>query len=151
MNNVIPIEALRIMDERFGCDKLISIATCVDNIPYVRAVNAYYENGAFYVITHALSNKMKQLEQNENIAVCGEWFTGHGTGENIGYILAEKNADIFDKLHTAFAEWYDNGHIDESDRNFIILRIRLTDGVLFADGVRYDLNFAGDNPDVIRF
>ena len=141
MNNVIPIEALRIMDERFGCDKLISIATCVDNIPYVRAVNAYYENGAFYVITHALSNKMKQLEQNENIAVCGEWFTGHGIGENLGHVLNPKNAAMMDKLRVVFDEWYDNGHVDENDPNTILLRIRLTDGVLMSHGKRYELKF----------
>ena len=129
------------MDMRFGCDRLISIATCVDNMPYVRAVNAYYENGAFYVITHAKYEKMKQLAVNPNIAICGEWFTAHGIGENIGYILAADNARIFDKLHKAFAEWYDNGHIDESDPNFIILRIRLTKGVLFVNGTRYDLDF----------
>lgn len=138
---IIPIEALRTMDERFGCDRLISIATCVGDMPYVRAVNAYYENGAFYVITHALSNKMKQLAENPNIAICGEWFTAHGIAENMGYILEEKNADIIDKLRIAFKEWYGNGHIDEGDTNTIILRIRLTHGVLFDHGTRYELDF----------
>lgn len=141
MSNIIPIEALREMDMRFGCDNLISIATCVDNMPYVRAVNAYYENGAFYVITYAKSNKMQQLAINPNIAICGEWFTAHGIAENMGYILSEKNADMTDKLKTVFAEWYDNGHIDESDPNTIILRIRLTHGVLFSHGTRYELDF----------
>ena len=138
---IIPIEALRTMDVRFGCDSLISIATCVGDMPYVRAVNAYYENGAFYVITYALSNKMKQLAENPNIAICGEWFTAHGIAENMGHVLAEKNADMLDKLQTVFAEWYDNGHIDESDPNTIILRIRLTHGVLFDHGTRYELDF----------
>jgi len=141
MSNVIPIEALRIMDERFGCDRLISIATCVDNVPYVRAVNAYYENGAFYIITHALSNKMKQLEQNENIAVCGEWFTAHGIGENLGHVLLPKNKETMDILRAAFAAWYDNGHTNEADPNTCLLKIELTDGVLFSDGIRYEIDF----------
>ena len=51
----------KIMNERFGKDNVISLATAENNIPCVRSVNAYYENGAFYVITYALSEKMKQL------------------------------------------------------------------------------------------
>lgn len=34
-----------------------------------------------------------------------------------------------------------NGHINESDHNTIILRIRLTDAVLFSHGTRYDIDF----------
>lgn len=56
-------------------------------------------------------------------------------------ILDEKNQEIADKLRTVFAEWYLNGHTDEKDPNTIILRIRLTDGVLFSHGTRYDINF----------
>ena len=39
-------------------------------------------------------------------------------------------------------EWIDNGHNDLSDSNCVILRIRLTDAVLFANGTRYELDFA---------
>ena len=130
-----------LMTRRFGHDNLIAIATEQDHTPYVRAVNTYYENGSFYVITHALSNKMQQLAINPKIAICGDWFTAHGLGENMGHILASENADLANKLRTAFAEWYDNGHSDESDPNTIILRIRLTSGVLFSHGTRYDIDF----------
>lgn len=52
-------EAEQIMIERFGKDTIIALATTENETPYVRYVNAYYENGAFYIITYALSNKMK--------------------------------------------------------------------------------------------
>lgn len=55
----IPMEAQEIMKERFGHDTLLSLATVDGDQPFVRTVNAYYEDGAFYVITHGLSNKMK--------------------------------------------------------------------------------------------
>ena len=42
-------------------------------------------------------------------------------------------------LRKAFAAWYDNGHTNEDDPNTIILRIRLTDGVLYSKGTRYEL------------
>ena len=142
MSNIIPIEALEIMNERFGCDSLIALGTVEGNVPYVRAVNSYYEKGAFYVVTHALSNKMKQIEKNPTVAICGEWFTAHGIGENLGHVLKPRNADMMDKLRVVFEEWYDNGHVDETDPNTILLRIRLTKGTLFSDGTKYDICFS---------
>ncbi len=44
---------------------------------------------------------------------------------------------------TAFAGWYDNGHINENDKNTCVLCIRLTDGVLYHGGKRYDIDFCG--------
>lgn len=130
-----------LMARRFGHDNLIAMATECDHTPYVRAVNAYYEDGSFYVITYALSNKMQQLQSNPRIALCGDWFTAQGLGESMGYVRDPQNADMADKLRAAFAEWYDNGHVNEADPNTIILRIRLTSGVLFHHGERYGIDF----------
>lgn len=130
-----------IMTERFGKDTLIALATVDGGEPRVRAVNGYYEDGAFYVLTYALSGKMRQLAKHPRAAVCGEWFTGNGTAENLGYILDERNAELFGRLRETFSGWYGNGHIVESDRNNVILKIKLTDGVLFANGSRYDIDF----------
>ena len=141
MGNIIPIEALAILDERFGCDSLIALGTAEGSTPHIRAVNSYYENGAFYIVTHAQSNKMKQIEKNPTVAICGEWFTAHGIGESLGHVLNPKNSEMMDKLRVVFDEWYDNGHVNESDPNTILLRIRLTDGVLMDHGTRYELKF----------
>ena len=141
MSEKFPQKAQEIMKERFGCDKLIALATVEGDTPYVRAVNSYYEDGSFYVVTYALSNKMKQLEKNPRIAICGDWFTGHGIGENLGHILLQENEELANKLRTAFAEWFDNGHVNEADTNTCILRVRMTDGVLFSHGTRYDIDF----------
>jgi general stress protein 26 len=134
-------EATRILNERFGKDTLISVATIDDNRPAVRIVDGYYEEGAFYTVTYALSGKMQQIKVNPNVAICGEWFTARGIGENLGHICSSENTDIAARLRTAFAEWYNNGHVNESDPNTVILRIRLTDGVLFSHGTRYDVDF----------
>lgn len=131
----------KIMRERFGRDSLIALATSEGNVPHVRNVDAYYEDGAFYIITYALSGKMKQLAENPAAAVAGEWFTGHGIGENLGYFGNPENSDIAGKLRVAFSEWIDNGHNDFSDQNTVILRIKLTDGILFSNGRRYDIDF----------
>ena len=134
-------EAERILVERFGKDNVVALATVEDGAPRVRYVNAYYENGAFYVITYGLSNKMRQLEKDPQAAIAGEWFTAHGIGENLGYFGKPENAQIAQKLRQAFAAWIDNGHNDFSDENTCILRIRLVDGVLFSHGTRYDFVF----------
>ena len=134
-------EIQKIMDERFGHDTSVSVATEQDGIPSVRIVNGYYENGSFYVVTYALSNKMKQIEKNPVAAVCGEWFTAHGIGENLGYIRDARNTEIFAKLKAAFSSWYDNGHINENDPNTCILKIKLTDAILFSNGTKYELEF----------
>ena len=133
-------EAEKIMTERFGKDTVIALATEENGIPYVRYVNAYYENGAFYIITHALSGKMKQMQKNPNAAIAGEWFTAHGKGINLGYFGREENRSIADKLKEAFSEWIDNGHNDFSDENTVILCIELTDGLLLSHGTRYELS-----------
>lgn len=134
-------EVKTILTERFGKDTLIALATESGGTPYVRAVNAYYEDGSFYVITHALSNKMRQLAQNPSAAIAGEWFTAHGTGIDLGYIGREENRRIAGKLKDVFASWLDNGHVDLGDENTVVLRIALTDGVLLSQGTRYEVAF----------
>ena len=137
-------ETRRILDERFGKDTVIALATAKDGIPYVRSVDGYYEDGAFYVITHARSGKMKQIGQNPAVAISGEWFTAHGVGVNLGYFGKRENERMAAKLKKAFAAWIDNGHNDFSDENTCILCIRLTQGVLFSQGARYDIDFSVD-------
>lgn len=144
MNGTFPVQAQEIMNERFGHDTLIALATIDGEFPSIRAVNAYYENRAFYIITYALSNKMKQLEANPNIGICGDWFTAHGKGVNLGWFCKEENREIAEKLKKAFAQWIDNGHNNFDDENTIILCVKLTDGVLFSHGTRYDIDFTAD-------
>ena len=136
-------EAMKIMAERFGKDELIAIATNDGSEISNRMVDAYFEDGAFYVVTYAESNKMKQIKNNSNVAICAiDWFTGNGVGENIGWVLDPKNADIRTKLREVFAAWYDHAN-DEQDKNCCFLKIHLTRGVLIKDhhAIRYDIDF----------
>ena len=134
-------QALAILDQRFGRDRMISLATSVDDLPSVREVNGYYQDGSFYIITHALSGKMQQIALNPRVALSGEWFSGHGLAENLGHVLKEENRELISTLRQVFSSWYHNGHVDETDPNTCILRVRLTDAVLWKDGVRYEMDF----------
>lgn len=134
-------EIEKLMAGRFGRDSIIALATTEDGLPHVRNVDAYYEQGAFYVITYALSNKMRQMAKNPAVAIAGEWFTAHGKGVNLGYFGKSENAEIAAKLRAAFSAWIDNGHNDFTDENTCILSIQLTDGLLFANGACYEIDF----------
>ena len=131
-----------IMTERFGKDSIIALATEADGVPYVRYVDGFYLDGAFYIITYALSNKMKQIEANPIVALAGDWFTAHGKGINLGYFGKEENKDIANKMRVAFSEWIDNGHNNFDDVNTCILRIDLIDGLLLSHGTRYEIDFS---------
>ena len=74
---------------------------------------------------------MLQIAQNAevSIATCPEMFTAIGIGENLGWVLDPKNAEIRIKLRKVFAEWYDMAN-NEKDENCCILAIRLTKGTL---------------------
>lgn len=85
MDISLSAEAEQIMKERFGKDNVIALATEQNGRPYVRYVNAYYEDGSFYIITHAESAKMKQISNNSIVAIAGEWFTAHGRAIDMGY------------------------------------------------------------------
>ena len=130
-----------IMLERFGKDSMIALATAIDNVPYVRNVDAFYENGAFYVLTHGLSGKMKQIKENPAVALSGEWFTAQGKGVHLGYFGKADNARIAEKMRDVFSAWIDNGHNDFDDINTCILRIELSSGILFSNGKRYEIDF----------
>lgn len=134
-------ELEEILKERYGKDSIVAVATLEGEIPCVRYVNGLYMDGAYYVITYALSDKMKQIEKNPNVAVAAEWFTAHGKGVNLGWFKKEENAEIADKLREAFATWIDNGHNNFEDENTCILCIKLTDGVLLSNGTRYEIQF----------
>lgn len=133
-------EGLKLLEEKFGNgkDNIISLATVTIEPgadgrcrPAVRSVDAYYEDCTFYVVTYKNSNKMKQIAANPEVSVAGcfEMFTANGIGENLGWVLDPKNAEIRIKLRTAFAEWYDMAN-NEKNESYCILAIHLKKGTL---------------------
>ena len=134
-------EIEQILEERFGKDSLIALATTAHDKPSVRVVDAFYEDGKFYVLTHSFSKKIKQIEENPQIAIAGDWFTATGTGENLGFFGKQENARIANKMRELFAAWIDNGHNNFEDENTCILQIHLLDGILIANDTRYEIDF----------
>ena len=133
-------KGLAILEEKFGNykDNVLGLGT-VDTIlgdqgkprPVVRDVDAFYEDGAFYVVTYAESSKMQQIAQNNEIAIAVnfEWFTARGVGENLGWVKKPENTQLRAKLRKAFEKWYDMAN-NEDDKNCCILKLNLTSGVI---------------------
>ena len=133
-------EGFKLLAEKFGNgkDNIITLATIAREPggdgrprPVVRGIDAYYEDGSFYATTNAKSNKMKQIEMNREVSIASatEMFTANGFGENLGWVLDPKNADLRQKLRASFASWYDSAN-NENDVNCCILAIRLMKGTL---------------------
>ena len=127
------------MTRRFGGDSLLALATVDDGLPAVRTVNAHYRDGCFYIITHANSNKMRQIASNPAVALCGDWFTGRGIAESLGWVGDAANAALAAELRENFSAWLGNGHVCEDDRDTAILRVTLTAGTVFSHGERFEL------------
>ena len=138
-------EGMKILNDRFGNgkDNVISLATiAMENganqkvKPAVRDVDAYYEDGVFYVSTDEKKSKMLQIEKNNQVSVCGlDWYVFQGTAENLGWVKDEKNAEIRAKFKKTF-DWFDEVG-DEDNPNSIVLRITLIDGTITDNEEKY--------------
>lgn len=126
--------------EKYSGDNLVSIATVdSDGVPWVRTVNATFYRDSFFAVTQASSTKIQHISLYPKVAVSGDWFSVHGIAENLGSISLPDNSEYAAHIRSAFADWYENGDINESDPDMVILRIRLTDGVIWHNGERIPL------------
>ena len=133
-------EGMQLLEEKFGNgkDNVIALTTISHELsetgfpkPCVRDVDAYYHDGSFYIVTYALSRKVKQIELNPEVAISANFedFNASEVGKNLGWVLDPKNAEIRTKLREVFKEWYDFAN-DESDKNFCFVQIKLNKGNL---------------------
>lgn len=133
-------EAIEIMKELYGKDIAMSLATVNGDKANARVINAYFKQDAFYVTTYALSNKMKEISVNPSVALNHNLFVAHGIGTNIGNPLDESNLDLREELRRVFVAFYDR-HVDEQDENTCILKITLSDALVFAHDYKYYVDF----------
>ncbi len=145
-------EGLKLLNECCdNKDNVISLSTIALDLnakgqprPVVRDVDAFYEDGVFYVSTNARSGKMLQIEKNDEVAFSlhFEGISGSATGENLGWVMKPENAELRLKIRKVFADWYDAAN-DESCEDVIILAIRIKTATVFKDhgAVHYKLDF----------
>ncbi|WP_242878777.1 pyridoxamine 5'-phosphate oxidase family protein [Clostridium beijerinckii] len=100
--------SLNILEVLFAKDYQFALATSNDNIPSVRFVDTFYDNGAFYIVSYAKSQKVQEIEKDNKISMCNKLYHFTGIAHNIGHPLLEKNYGIREKLIKAFEPWYLN-------------------------------------------
>lgn len=133
-------EAVAIMKDMYGRDVPMPLATVNGDRANIRVVDVYYKENSFYIATYGLSNKMKEIDKNPNVALNHNLFVAHGIGKNIGHPLEEHNRDLREELKQVFVSFYDK-HVDEGDSNTCILKITLKDALVFANDYKYFINF----------
>ncbi len=143
-------KSLQIMNELFAKDCQFSLATANGSVPSVRIVDTFYDDGAFYVVAHASTQKVREISANEHVSLCHNLYRFSGEAQNIGHPLQPQNADIRLKLTKAFAPWYFK-HNNEQDERMCFLRINLTNGFFYKDGQGYAVDFAQKSADIFPF
>lgn len=143
-------KSMEVLSELFGKDVTFVLATASDNVVSARVVDAYYNNGVFWIVTYAKSNKVKDIESNPNIALCNNFHTFKGKACNAGHPLKEDNKAIREKLIRVFEPWY-FAHNDENDEHMCYVKIVPESGVFHKDGTGYRVDFIGKTAEEFPF
>ncbi|MTK09986.1 MAG: pyridoxamine 5'-phosphate oxidase family protein [Hungatella sp.] len=141
-------EGLGVLETLFARDYQFALATSNNNIPAVRFIDTFYDNGAFYIVTSQKSNKVKEIEQNPVVSLSKDLYRFTGFARNIGHPLLEENLKIREKLIKAFEPWY-FAHNNENDENMCYIRVDLNQGLFYKDGTGFKVNF--DNKTAEKF
>jgi hypothetical protein len=132
--------AVKIMEKEYGQDVAIALATSANDVTSVRMVDGCYLDGAFYVTCGALSNKMQQIGQNPQVGICKDMFQAKGLAKSLGNPKLKENAQIREVLKKVFFKFWDQ-YVCEDNPNSIILKIQLTEAVVYDNKNKYILDF----------
>lgn len=133
-------EGLGVLETLFAKDYQFALATSNDNIPAVRFIDTFYDNGAFYIVTYGKSQKVKEIENNPVVALSKDLYHFTGIARNIGHPLSKQNLKIREKLIKIFEPWY-FAHNNENDENLCYIRVDLKNGLFYKDGTGYKVDF----------
>ena len=122
--------AIKVMEKEYGQDVAIALATSANDVASVRMVDGCFLDGAFYVTCGAMSNKMKQINQNPQVGICKDMFQAKGLAKNLGNPKLKENAQIREVLKKVFFKFWDQ-YVCEDNPNSIILKIQLTKAIVY--------------------
>ena len=132
--------ALSLMNDLFGKDYTFVLVTSKNSIPSARVVDTYYDGDAFWVVAHAGTTKVKEIEENPHIALCNNFYNFKGKAINAGHPLNQDNEEIRKILMKEFEPWY-FAHNNEEDTQMCYIKITPQSGYFHKDGIGYHVNF----------
>lgn len=124
----------------FGKDRIMAMATSVDDTPTVRIIDTYYWNQSLYIVSHAGTMKVKELMRNKHVSLCTGLHEFQGEAINIGHLLKEENKELRELLIDAFSNWY-FAHNDETDPKMCFVRVKLNHAFIHFNKNGYHVDF----------
>ncbi len=132
--------AMEVMNENFGHDVVMSLATMSDGNINVREVDCFYCDGKIYIMTHKNSKKIKDIAKCPKVALCRHVSTLYGTAKEIGHPLDEINTELRKVLKKEFSLFYKD-NVMEHDPDTCIMEITLTKVETYTRYHRYMIDF----------
>ena len=143
-------EGLGVLETLFARDYQFALATSNNNIPAVRFIDTFYDNGAFYIVTYGKSDKVKEIEHNPIVSLSKDLYRFTGFARNIGHPLLKENLKIREKLIKIFESWY-FAHNNENDEDMCYIKVDLNQGLFYKDGTGYKVNFENKTAEKFPF
>lgn len=134
-------KSLNVLEDLFRRDYTFVLATVQENVPSQRVVDTYFDNGEFWIVTYAKSNKVKAIEQNPNVSLCNTFHVIKGKAYNAGHPLRDENRGIRDELIKIFEPWY-FAHNNENDEYMCYVRVNPESAFFHKDGRGYKVDFS---------
>ena len=96
--------------------------------------------GAFWVVTHGRSAKVREMKANPCVSLCSSFHTFKCKAHFMGHPLLPANRAAREALAGAFEPWHFACN-DEGDSNLCYLRIVPESGFFHKDGTGYRVDF----------
>lgn len=132
--------AKEIMQENFGHVVEMCLASCVDNNVTVRDLNAYYNDGKFYILSKASNSLVHDIAVNPRVGLCHGSHNIYGTARSLGHPLESKNAALRKLLKKQFSLNYDE-YVTEHDKEMRIVEVTVTQAETYSRYHRYEIDF----------
>lgn len=138
-------KSMAVLGELFAQSGEFVLATVRGDRPAQRVVRAFYDGGSFWILTHAQSNKVQEIERNNNVSLCREFHNFNGTAHFMG------------EDHPAASGWAGKSEpwyfipSDDKAREMGYLRVDVSRAFFHKDGVGYKVDFAAGTAEEIPF
>lgn len=111
-------EAVQLMFEKLGTDKIMALASSVNDYVMVRNVSCLFYDGLVFFKTDKNFRKTQQLLQNPHVALCWSGVQIEGIAENRGLVVDEPERK-FERLYKQYL-WGSYNKYSHEDTEILI-------------------------------
>lgn len=111
-------DAVQLMFEKLGTDKIMALASSVNDYVMVRNVSCLFYDGLVFFKTDKNFRKTQQLLQNPQVALCWSGVQIEGIAENRGLVVDEPERK-FEKLYKQYL-WGSYNKYSHEDTEILI-------------------------------